>query len=182
MLGTLQLAFDTAYQASLAPQVAALAQISDLAARSNAAATLAAQGFVVDVPINVWGWDPYLVMTMRANYGYTWVPSALQPNVSIAPGVSQPGTVPYDPANPPAGSIKVSTNPADYPPYNPPAPAPTPVVSSDPVGPLSVGSIYLTVPGDMSMIGTEYTDARGTFVKLGAQTPFGISAYWRKIA
>jgi hypothetical protein len=173
--------FDSAYQTSLAPQVAALASIPDLTARSNAAATLATQGFIVDVPINVWGWDPFLVMTYRMNYGYTWVPSALQPNISVAPGVSQPGTVPYDPAHPPAGSIKVSTNPADYPPYNPPAPTPSPVISSDPVGPLSVGNIYLTVVGDSSPIGTEWTDARGTFVKLGAPTPFGVSAYWRKI-
>ena len=49
-----------------------------------------------------WGWDPYLVMAMRASYGYTWVPSALQPAVQMAPGLATPGLIPYDPANPPS--------------------------------------------------------------------------------
>src|SRR5580700_10805393 len=122
-MDTVQTAFDKAYWASQPPELQALPAIADLGQRCTRAAALAAQGFVVDVPIMVWGWDPYLVMTMRANYGYTWVPSALQPNIAVAPGVTQPGTASYDPAHPPAGSIRVSTNIADYPPFNPPAPS-----------------------------------------------------------
>src|ERR1700693_3400963 len=132
-MDSVQTAFDKAYWASEPPELQALPAIEDFTQRSTRAAVLAAQGFVVDVPIMVWSWDPYLVMTMRSNYGYTWVPSALQSNVLVAPGVSQPGTVPYDPAHPPTGSIRVSTSLADYPPLNPPVAVPLPANDGDPV-------------------------------------------------
>ena len=179
---TPQSIFDAAYQASLPPQVAALGQIVDFDARSLAASLLAMQGFTIDVPINVWGWDPFLTMTYRTNYGYTWVPSALQPNISIAPGVVQPGTVVYDPNKPPPGSIKVSTNPADFPPFTPPAPPSLIPTVADPVGPQSVGNLYLTVAGDTSGDGTKFTDVRGTFLKHVVSTPFGGEAYWEKVS
>lgn len=176
-----QQTFDAAYEASLPPQVAALAQIADLLARETEAAMLATQGFTIDVPIQVWGWDPYLVMTYRKQYGYTWVPSALQANISIAPGVSQPGTTPYDPNHPPSGSIKVSTNPADFPPFDPPTvTVPAPV--TDPVGLQSVANLYLTVVGDTTPDGGQFIDSRGTFVKHITVTPFGRSQYWEKIS
>src|SRR5271155_2187828 len=111
---TTQQQFDQAYWASQPPQIQALPSITDPDQRAAEAATLATSGFTIDVPIMVWGWDPYLVMTMREQFGYTWVPSALQPPVTIAPGTAQPGVVAYDPLHPPAGSIKVSTNIADY--------------------------------------------------------------------
>ena len=85
--------FDQAYWASQPPEVQALPGMADPDQRATQAATLATNGFTIDVPIMVWGWDPYLVMTMRAQFGYTWVPSALQPPVTIAPGLSQPGVV-----------------------------------------------------------------------------------------
>ena len=76
-----------------------------------AAQDLAAKGYTIDVPIMVWGWDPLVTMTLRQNEGYTWVPSALQPNIPIGPGVTNPWNLPgYDPNRPPAGSIKVSTD------------------------------------------------------------------------
>ena len=90
------------------------------------AMTLATQGFTVDVPIMVYHWDPCLVMALRATQGYTWVPSALQPPVLVAPGLSFNGQA-YDPNSPPVGSIKVSVNAADFPPINPPPP-PTAVI------------------------------------------------------
>lgn len=175
--------FDEAYWASQPPEIQALQTITDPGQRAAQAAQLATAGFTIDVPIMVWGWDPYLVMSMRAQLGYTWVPSALQPPVTIAPGDTQPGVVPYNPADPPAGSIKVSTNIQDYPPYktapaqNSSAPAPT-----DPVGAQSIGNIYLSVPGDTSADGTRFSDARGTFQKHVVVTPFGRSSYWQKIA
>jgi hypothetical protein len=79
--------------------------------RYAAAQDLAKQGYTIDVPIMVWGWDPLVTMTLRQNEGYTWVPSALQPNIPIGPGIANVWNVPsYDPNNPPPGSIKVSTD------------------------------------------------------------------------
>jgi len=74
---------------------------------------LASEGYSIDVPIMVWGWDPLATMIERQTAGYTWVPSAMQPSAQIAPGVSMPGMTSYDPANPPDGSIQVSTAFAD---------------------------------------------------------------------
>src|SRR6204780_4714587 len=116
-MDTTQQQFDQAYWASQPPAIQALQSIADQEQRATAAAQLATNGFTIDVPIMVWGWDAFLTMTMRAQFGYTWVPSALQPPVSIAPGIAQPGVVSYDPLHPPAGSIKVSTSIQDYPPF-----------------------------------------------------------------
>jgi hypothetical protein len=146
------------------------------------AADLASKGFVIDVPIMVWSWDAYLVMKLRSDFGYTWVPAALQTPVTIAPGLSAPGTVPYDPAHPPAGSIHVSINPADYPLFDPPTVTPSPTATTDPVGPQSVGALYNSVVGDDSLDGAKFTDARGTFLKHVTITPFGRMMYWEKIA
>jgi hypothetical protein len=174
--------FDQAYWASQPPEVQAL-QTIDSDQRAAEAASLAANGFTIDVPIMVWGWDPYLVMTMRAQMGYTWVPSALQPPISIAPGLTQPGVVSYNPSDPPPGSIQVSTNIADYPPFAPPVPptAPTPP-PADPVGVQSIGNIYTPVPGDTYPNGATYTDSRGTFQKVVILTPFGRVSYWEMIS
>ena len=176
--------FDKVYWAAQPPDVQALPAITDPTQRGSRAAILASQGYTIDVPIMVWGWDPYLVMTMRANYGYTWVPSALMPAVTMAPGVSSPGALPYDPAHPPAGSIKVSTNIADYPPYNPPTPIapPSQIATDDPVGIQSIGTLYLSVPGEQYPDGATFTDSRGTFVKHIVLTPFGPTNYWEKIS
>ncbi len=180
---TNQQQFDQAYWASQPPEVQALPGTADPVQRATQAATLATDGFTIDVPIMVWGWDAYLVMTMRAQFGYTWVPSALQPPVTIAPGLAQPGVVAYDPLHPPLGSIKVSTNIADYPPFAPvPQPTPQTPAGDDPVGLQSIGNIYLSVPGETYQNGAQFTDTRGTFEKHVVVTPFGRNAYWEKIA
>jgi len=175
---TTQQQFDAAYWASQPPEIQALQAIADPDQRATQAAELATNGFTIDVPIMAWNWDPYLVMTMRAQAGYTWVPSALQPPVSIAPGVAQPGVVAYNPLDPPAGSIIVSTNIADYPPFTPPVQPPPQTPSSDPVGLQSIGDIYLTVPGETYPNGATFTDSRGTFQKNVVVTPFGRNSYW----
>ena len=177
-----QQVFDQAYWASQAPEVRGLPSIEDQDSRGTRAADLASKGFVIDVPIMVWSWDTYLVMKLRADFGYTWVPAALQTPVTIAPGLSAPGTIPYDPAHAPAGSIHVSINPTDYPPFDPPAITPSPTATSDPVGPQSVGVLYNSVLGDNFLDGAKFTDARGTFLKHVAITPFGHMNYWEKIA
>lgn len=170
--------FDSAYFLSQPPELQGLMiSTADLVTRENAAAALAAKGFTIDVPIMVYQWNPLLVMQYRASFGYTWVPSALQPNITVAPGVTQPGAVSYDPLHPPLGSLKVSTNPADFPPYALPVQT-APLVTTDLVGPQSLGNMYLTVPGDTSPAGTPWTDSRGKFIKESAQTPFGHSFWW----
>lgn len=183
VMDTTQQQFDQAYWASQPPTVQALESITDTDQRATQAAQLATQGFTIDVPIMVWGWDAYLVMTMRAQFGYTWVPSALQPPVAIAPGEAQPGVIAYDPLHSPAGSIRVSTNILDYPPFTP-APQPTPqtLAGSDPVGLQSIGNIYLSVRGETYPDGATFSDTRGTFEKHLVVTPFGANAYWEKIA
>ncbi len=53
---------------------------------------LASEGYSIDVPIMVWGWDPSITTAMRQADGYTWVPSALQNPVEDAPGLPGMGT------------------------------------------------------------------------------------------
>jgi hypothetical protein len=160
-------AFDNAYWAHQPPEVQALRNIPD---PSSAALGLAAKGFTIDVPIMIWKWDAWKVMRLREQYGYTWVPSALQPPIQEPPGIVVPGLQPYDPNNPPPGSIKVSLNVADYPAY-PTPPAPTP----DYVGPLNFGNVYFSIGNDPIPDGATVTDSRGTFLKHRqvVQTPFG---------
>lgn len=100
-------AFDQAYWASQPAAVQALQNISDPDQRTEMATQLANEGYTIDVPIMVWGWDPAEVTSLRESYGYTWVPSALQNPVELAPGLSNPGMQAYDPNNPPSGSIAV---------------------------------------------------------------------------
>lgn len=176
--------FDAAYRASRPLEVEVLRYIEDFTARLSRAAELAAKGFVIDVPIDAWGWDPAKVMELRVSQGYTWVPSALMPAVTIAPGIGAPGMVPYDANNPPPGAIKVSVNISDYPPFKPTSPpVSVPNAQSDPVGLQSLGNLYLSVPGETYADGQRYTDdPRGVFLKHVVITPFGRTNYWEKIS
>jgi hypothetical protein len=106
-------AIDTAQSASEAywsKQPAAVQQlrhIDDYGQRAMLAGQLAAQGYSIDVPVMVWGWDASKTTQLRQGFGYTWIPSAMQPQVSAAPGISGGAIIPYDPAHPPVGSILV---------------------------------------------------------------------------
>lgn len=162
-----EVAFDKIYWAAQHPELQALPAISDLSQRIATATQLAMKGFLVDTEIMVYGWDPYLTMVDRAEFGYTWVPSLLQAPPAIAPGVSEPGVTAYDPNSPPPGSIKVSTNPSDYPSLVPPQAPPTPITElvGIPVFGPGVGQTYYTVSGDNSPDGTIFNDSRGTFTK-----------------
>jgi hypothetical protein len=184
-----QAAFDAAYWASFPPAVAALqsmqvdVEISPAPpnGRTQTAINLAKQGFVIDTETMVYGWGPYLMMSDRQAFGFTWVPSLLQAPPTIAPGVNDPGVAAYNPNNPPAGSIKVSTNLADYPPYATPAPVPT---VTDLVGAQILAGVnqYFAVYGDTSPAGTDFTDARGKFQKFASviNEPMGshVWYYW----
>jgi hypothetical protein len=162
--------FDVIYWASKPPAVQALQSMpldfTDPApsGRTDTAMSLATNGYQIDVPIMSWGWDPLLVMTQREQYGYTWVPSALMPPVQMAPGITEPGEIPYDPAHPPTGAILVSTDPADYSPYAaPPSPPPA---STSLVGVNEGNGYYSAYPAALQQLtqGEQYSgDPRGTF-------------------
>ena len=102
-----QAAFDDAYWAKQPAAVQQLRNIQDPAEKQQVATQLAQQGYSIDVPIMVWGWDPQIATQLRQSQGYTWVPSALQQPVEVAPGLTVAGMASYDPAHPPAGSIQV---------------------------------------------------------------------------
>lgn len=114
--------FNPVYWASKSPAVNALRNLdfdgqsgSD---RTSQATLLALNGEIIDVPIMIWGWDPYKVMVLRINYGYTWVPSALEPPVQNAPGSPGNNNFPaYNPETPSQHMIKVSIDLDDYPAY-----------------------------------------------------------------
>jgi len=99
--------FDNAYWASQPLPVQALQNMT-AAQRATASQQLAAQGYFIDVPIMVWGWDPYLTMYARQADGITSYPDALGQQ-----------TRPVD------------LNPADYIPVTPP---PVPPAGSELVG------------------------------------------------
>jgi hypothetical protein len=98
--------FDSAYWAQQPAAVQQLQNIQDPTQRTEVAEQLAHEGYTIDVPIMVWGWDPQVTTQLRQSLGYTWVPSALQQPIEVAPGLSFNGQS-YNPGNPPAGSITV---------------------------------------------------------------------------
>jgi len=103
-----QQAFDNAYWAAQPAAVQALRTVQDPSERATLAAQLAGEGYQIDVPIMVWGWDPSITTSMRESLGYTWVPSALQNPVEVLPGLpSMGGLTAYNASDPPAGSIAV---------------------------------------------------------------------------
>jgi hypothetical protein len=131
----------------------------------------------------LWGWSPFKTMTLRIDYGYTWVPNALQAPVGAAPGLTGPGITPYDPNNPPGGAIKVSLDLKDYPPFDPPVVVPNVPPPADYVGAqMRLGTnMYYVLPGDHTPADVEVNDVRGKFVKRLIQTPFGFEAYYEKV-
>lgn len=184
--------FDQVYRAAQPPEVRSLMDMpadsqEAISARVSRGAALAAKGYTIDAPIMIYAWDPYLCMSQRLAAGLTWVPSALQPGLGMPggysfPGLNTPGLQPYT-SKAPAGAIVVSVNPADYPPFDPPAPVPQISAPVDPVGPQSVGNLYLsTAAGNAYPDGATLSEQRGTFLKHVSVTPFGRMNYWEKIS
>jgi len=104
--GTTTGSFDDAYWAAQPAAVQQLRTIQDPTERAEVATQLADEGYSIDVPIMVWGWDPQITTQARESLGYTWVPSALQQPVEVAPGLTFNGAT-YNASNPPPGSITV---------------------------------------------------------------------------
>jgi hypothetical protein len=98
---------DDVYWARQPAAVQQLRNIGDFGQRSQMAGQLAAEGYSIDTPVMVWGWDASKTTQLRQGFGYTWVPSAMQAPVTAAPGVSGGSITAYSPLNPPPGSIPV---------------------------------------------------------------------------
>jgi hypothetical protein len=75
------------------------------------ARVLAIKGYIIDVPIMVWGWSAPLVMATRMADGFQYCASALM-GYMPSPGQNLPG------------AIRVSVDAADYPAIDKPAPPP----------------------------------------------------------
>ena len=99
-----------AYWASQPPEVQILRTIQDADERAMMGQRLAHRGFAIDANIMIHGWDPYMTMKIRQGEGYTWVPAVGQNGIPVSPGLIFPGLPSYDPAKPPQGSIRVSTD------------------------------------------------------------------------
>ena len=174
---------DDIYWASQPPAIQALRAMPEDGTRVAAAMALAAQGYTIDVPIMAWNWDAVQVMTLRAQYGYTWVPSALSSPVAMAPGLTTPGFSVYDPAHPPANGIIVSLDAASYPPYQA-APTVHPSAPASLVGFAEGAGYWSALPAATSQLanGQSYTDplGRGVFVFSDISTPFGNTVYFKQ--
>lgn len=166
---------DQIYWASQPPAVQALQQFSGVA-RAKQAMALAAEGYTIDVAIMANGWDAVKTMQLRQSYGYTWVPSALQPAVLVPPGLSFPGFPNYDASVIPSGSIKVSLDAADYPPFSGQI-SPTNATAAYVVmvGPQVGPNRYVCLPGDTVPAGVTVQFNGAFYLKHadGTNTPFG---------
>jgi hypothetical protein len=176
--------FDQLYWAHQPPETRALPAIDDETQRTARAIELAGKGFIVDVPIMLWLWDALKCMQLRQSYGYTWVPSAMQPPIHVAPGLFFPGQPPYDPLHPPPGSILVSLDPSDYPPFDPPSPPNPPAGETDVIGAGILGMpkmFYALGAAPTWPDGTLATDSRGKFLLHRVRGLMGYSVWFEQV-
>jgi hypothetical protein len=180
--------FNTAYVLSRDPRVQALftgymgfpGTALDPTVRYNTAYQLALSGLLIDAPIDAYAGDPYTYMYERIQYGYTWVPSALAAPITLAPGLSYPGIPSYNPNPPyPPGSIKVSINLADYPPFAVPVP---PVTTVPYVGSYAGNGFYFASEAAQTtfLSNEKYTQAGvDYYFVVGSMGAFGATYFWR---
>lgn len=175
--------FYNVYAASLEPAVrAAYLSTAKDGERLEMFKGLAADGYIVDIPIMVWNLDPFVTMLSRFLGGYTWVPNALQPPVLVAPGLDFPGLPSYDP-NPPKDSILVY-DPRDK--ANWPKPFDPPVVNNAPASDKLVGEyhggVYLsTLPGQKIANGEVITQDGVQYRKIVTVGLMGAMHFWAKV-
>jgi hypothetical protein len=72
-------------------------------------------GLPIDYNLMLLRWSAPIIMQIRQNNGYAWVPAYGSANINIAPGLSMPAAMTNYTPTMPAGAIKVSTDAADYP-------------------------------------------------------------------
>jgi len=126
--------------------------------------------------VMIWGVDPFAFMTYYMALGYRWIPNANQPPLQVAPGIVGSGWPEYNPAAAPPGSIILSLNLNDYPPYTQPVIVPAPPKPTSLVGAYLGGGFYAAEPGAATALtnGETYSgDPRGTFTFHSTATPFG---------
>lgn len=180
--------FNAAYWASRPPEVRALKTMESFSSeRAQAALVLAQKGIAIDTELEAIGWgNPYDTMRYRQYSGYTWFPGLLSGKF-FSPGFIPPEPVQgisiYDPNTPAPGSTKVSTDIADFPPFDPPPPV---VVPADlpMVGGRILDTMYDAGPGDSQDVpaGFEWSDSRGKFEKVLIVGFAGmVSRYWKKV-
>lgn len=110
--GVTQASFDAAWKAAQPKAVQAFLNLPGNERTIQAATTLAEAGYIIDMVTMVWAWDAYQQTVNRLNLGYTWVPSLLQPPVTLAPGLQMTGYQQYEPTVIPAGAIVVTLDEA----------------------------------------------------------------------
>lgn len=172
------------YWASQPAPVRALRNLTEEADRYTLAKQLANTGFIIDEAIMVGGWDPVSTMTVRANQGFTWVPSANQPNIPVMPGAVVPGLPSYDPNKFPTGSIKVTL---DWPPAADMIATVKPfkwrhAPSPDPADPDGVGSTWNPEPFDKMETGAVYQEDSKRWEKVGKRSYYGFIIDWERVA
>lgn len=173
---------DPIYWASKNPQVASLQSLKtaeglpNIGARESLASQLESQGLIIDRQIDIWGWDPVLVMGERASHGFLWGPNATQPNA--------PSLLDYlDLSKRWPNSIKYSLDAGDYPPF---APAVITPISTSPVGTYNGGvySVNLSVAQVHGVLlyrdGQAYTDNNGTYIFHNQPGMFGPMLWWTR--
>ena len=138
-------AFAAAYWASMPPAVQALQSLSAQPASGQqssplvlAAQALMQEGYLIDVDIMIFRWDPYSLMMERYNMGLSWVPSAGQ-QPGGGTGAVPPGAFPVPNMIQPLPQLL-----AFYPPAVPPAPVVPP--SADAVGGSLAFEMSITLP------------------------------------
>ncbi len=165
------------YWASKDPRIVALRTLPDIGSRDTAAYELDKLGLIIDRQIDVWGWDPHLVMGYRLFYGDVWVPNAYQPNAL--------NTSDYFDINKIwQRAIRVSIDATDYKPFNPPTPDPPPSTST--IGVLNGGQY--TVNRDVAQIngqfifknGQHYKDSTGDYTFHNEPGLFMPMIWWTK--
>lgn len=167
------------------PQGPTADQVANSAPRYAQALALAMQGFTIDVEIDALGYDPVVTMLLRQEMGIPWV----APMGSASPQPTPTNPAPW-PATLPAGWIKTSLNPADYPAIAPPTPPPASsaivgtLVGTMPPGVLPYlpkgGTIFRAGPGAFAAYsagtlvnGASFTDP-STGMSYGVQIGFGL--------
>ena len=169
----------------ISPQVRALGAIRKTLDRVVAATKLASEGFTVDLWQDAYDVMPYELLQNRRKYGYSWVPALLKHDVvTVGPGISFPGDVPYDAEHPPLGAILVPSlgRAVGDPGVTVPPKPPEPPVKVSPIGPLAGGSRFLVNPlaGDETPSGGVVTVDGVRYLKVIVASPFGEVKWWEK--
>lgn len=174
--------FNKAYWLSQPPEIRAMASLSDREKRAAEAWTLAMDGKIIDGALHVDLFDPWYTMLVRQYLGLKWVPSYLQPPFTVAQHVAAdwPSIGKYAQDTQPLGSIKVSTNIEDYPPFDKPEVEAQPVYPPGPWMQIDENRWHVA-PGDQSPAGSTYISKDGTYVLKSKSSPFGIIKWWTRV-